>query len=331
MNALVTGANGFVGSNLCETLVKKGIKVRGLVRKTSDLTFLEGLDIEPAYGSLNDRKSLEIATKNIDIVYHAAAITSDWGPMEALRRANVEGTGNILAVSYESGVKRFVHISSIAVHDCHGKQDVDESYPSKAALSSYCITKIEAEKIVMEFYKKYNFPVTIIRPGDVFGPKDRISFLKMVKSLQTRTLPYINHGRALFPYTYVENLVEGIILAGANEKAIGQVYIITDGIKVTWKKYFKTLTAEMGIKEPVYSINGNIACLLASILEFIYRTLHLKNRPPITKYLAAHLKDDIHFSIGKAREELGYKTEVSFEESIKRTVRWYREYSQNIT
>ncbi len=327
MNVLVTGANGFVGSNLCEALVKKGAKVRGLVRKTGDLTFLEGLDIELAYGSLDDRKSLEDATKGIDTVYHVAALTSDWGPLETFRSTNVEGTRNILGVSYESGVKKFVHISTIAVHDCHGKQDVDESYPSEAALSSYCITKREAEKVVMEFYEKYSFPVTIIRPGDVFGPKDRISFLRLVKSLETRTLPYINHGRSLFPYTYIENLVNGIILAGVSEKATGQVYIITDGIKVTWKKFFETLTTYMGIKKPVFSINGSISLVLAAILEFIYKVLDIKNRPPATKYLAAHLKDDIHFSIRKAEEELGYKPEVSFEESIKRTVRWYREYS----
>lgn len=326
MKALVTGANGFVGSNLCEALINKGVQVRGLVRKTSDLSFLKGFDVELIYGSLDNRKILENAARDIDIVYHVAALTSDWGALRLFRKANVEGTRNILGVSYESGIKRFIYISSVAVHDCHGVRDIVETYPAKANISSYCISKREAEDIVMEFYNKYNFPVTIIRPGDVFGPRDRTSFLKLVKALEAHKLPLINQGKALFPYTYVENLVNGIILAGENEKAVGQAYIITDGIKITWKEYFKALTTELKIKEPTLSINSGIAWLLAVALEIIYKILHIKSRPPATKYLIAHMRDDIHFSIKKANEELGYEPGIPFEESIKRTVRWYREF-----
>ena len=326
MLCVVTGANGFVGSNLCKALIKKGHKVRGMIRATSDLSAIENLNIELINGSLDDKKSLEKAVANVDIVYHVAALASDWGPLELYRWTNVDGTKNLLEASSAAKVKRFVYISSIAVHSCYGSQDADENSPAEAVISSYCISKREAETIVMDFYKKTGLPVTIIRPGDVFGPNDRTSFLKMAGPLKKGTLPYINHGRGMLAYTYVENLVSGIILAGENNNATGQSYIITDGIKVTWKQLYDTLVAELGFRKPLFSLNSRFAWFLAVTLEAAYKTLGIKTRPLATRYLVNHLSRDFHFSIEKAKKELGYKPEVSFNEGIKRIAEWYKEY-----
>jgi len=330
MLCVVTGANGFVGSNLCKALIKKGHKVRGLVRVTSDLSSIEKLNIELINGSLDDKESLKKAVANVDIVYHVAALANDWGSLKLYRRINVEGTKNILEASSVAKVKRFVYISSIAVHSCYGRQDADENAPAEAVISSYCISKRESESLVMDFYKKTGFPVTIVRPGDVFGPNDRTSFLRMAVPLKKGTLPYIDHGRTVLAYTYVENLVDGIMLAGENKNSIGQAYIITDGIKVTWKELYDALVSELGFRKPLFSLNSRFAWLIAVVLETIYGTLGIKTRPIATRYLINHLRYDFHFSIEKAKKELGYKPEIPFNEGIKRIAQWYKEYLKTV-
>lgn len=326
MEVLVTGANGFIGSTLCEALIKRNYKVRGLVRKTSDLRFVQDLDIELVCADLSDKHSLAKATKGVDIVYHIAALVNDWGSLKLFREMNVEGTRNILEAAVSSKVKRFVYVSTLVVHSFLDKTDMTEESPVTPPPFPYCISKKEAEEVVMEFYVRYKLPITIIRTGDVIGPKDRTFFLKMVKALERGIIPYLNQGRSLFAFTYVENLVDGIILAGNSEKAIGQTYVITDGIKITWKEFFDMLTKEMGVPKPFFSVSSKIIYPLAFFLEIAYKLLGIKQRPPVTRYMISHAEKNVHFSIEKARRELNYQPRISLIEAIRRMVEWYRTY-----
>jgi len=328
MKTLVTGANGFVGSTLCQALLRRGDKVRGLVRKTGELRFLDGIDIELFYGDLRDSRSLSKATEGIDIVYHVGALTSDWGSLELFRSMNVEGTKNILESSLASGVKRFVHISTIMVHTLLNKRNMTEESPLGNPSFPYSVSKVEAEELVMDFYKKHGLAVTIVRPGDVTGPKDRTFFLKMAKPLEMGLIPYVNRGKHLFAFTYVENLVDGIILAGTTDRAVGQAYLITDGVEMSWKQLFDMLSMELGIHKPLFSVNGKLMYPIVVVVEFIYGLLGIRQRPPVTRYVLARQSSDFHFSIEKAKRDLNYRPKISPEEAIRRTIQWYREYSK---
>jgi nucleoside-diphosphate-sugar epimerase len=325
MRCLVTGANGFVGATLCRKLVERGDVVWGLVRKTSDLSLLEGIPIQRIVGALDEPLTLENAMGRFDIIYHVAAAVSDWGTLDYFRRVNVEGTQNLIEAAVRHGVRRFVYVSTAAVHSFIGAQDMNEDSPQLPTPFPYCRSKREAEDLVMDFHRQQKIPVTIVRPGDVFGPGDRVSFLKFAGLLESGKMAYIGGGRKLGAFTYVENLVDGIILAGIVEKAAGQAFIITDGSRLTWREYFEKLTQEMGVSKPWMSVNPIVACAAASMLELIYRSFEFKTRPPITRYLVAHLRKDFHFSIEKARHELGYEPKVGIDEAIQRTAEWYRE------
>jgi nucleoside-diphosphate-sugar epimerase len=300
-----------------------------LVRITSDLSLLEGIPIEKVVGSLEDPEGLMHSAQGMDIVFHVAAAVTDWGPYSYFYRVNVKGTQHLLHAAITSNVKRFVFISSIAVHSFIGGQDMDENSPQLSTPFPYCRTKREAENVVMEAHKRGSIEVTIVRPGDIYGPGDRVALLKMAPMLEKGWIGHIGGGHALGSFAYVENLVDGIILAGTVKKAAGEVYIITDGIKMSWREYFDKLTAALDLQAPRWSIHPRIAYAIASLWEFLYRVLYIRSRPLLTRYVAAHLLRDFHFSIEKARRELGYQPSIQVDEAIQRTAAWYKQVVRN--
>ncbi len=320
---LVSGANGFVGSMLCRKLVERGDTVRGLVRTTSDLALLEGIPVERVVGSLDDPLSLEAATRGVEIVYHAAAAVSDWGPLDYFRRVNVAGTRNLLEAAVANSVRRFVYVSSVAVHSFIDAQEMNEQSPQLPTPFPYCQTKREAEALVLDYHRRGEIAVTIVRPGDVYGPGDRVALLNMAGLLEAGWLPYVGGGRKLGAFAYVENLADGLILAGTVARAAGEAYVITDGVRMTWREYFERLTAALGLPPPRISVHPALAYAVATALEAVYRLLRLPGRPPVTRYLVAHLRGDFHFSIAKAQRELGYEPRIGVDEAIRRTAEWY--------
>jgi len=324
MRILITGSNGFLGATLCRKLINRGETVRGLVRKSSDLSLLQGLTCQKITGSLEDVHSLEEALQGVELVFHAAAAVSDWGTLDYFRRVNVHGTKNLLEASIKSGVKRFVYIRSVAVHSFIGKEEMNEQSPQFATSFPYCQTKREAEALVLKYHQINDMDATIVRPGDIFGPGDRVSLLKMAKMLEAGRMGYIAKGKTLGAFTYVENLVDGLILAGYSNSAAGETFVITDGIKLTWREYFEKLTGALDLPKPRFSIHPLLAYSLAGTMEFFYRLFNVQSRPPLTRYLVDHLRNDFHFSIDKARNVLGYEPKVGIDEAIRRTAAWYK-------
>ena len=324
MHVLVTGANGFVGAVLCRKLIERGDEVTGLVRKMSDLSSLKDVSIRQVVGSLEDPASLDEAVRSAGIVYHAAAAVSDWGMLKQFRRINVEGTRNLIEASVKAGVQRFVYVSSVAVHSFVGASDLDESALQLPTSFPYAQSKREAEALVMDYFRRGLIQTVIVRPGDIYGPGDRVTLLKMAPLLEKGRMGTIDGGRALGAFTYVENLADGLILAGVKPEAAGQTYLITDGIKLTWKEYLEKLTGVLGVRRPWYSINGRLAYGIAIVLESIYRLFRIQSRPLLTRYVVSHMTGDFHFRIDKAIKELGYQPRVNIDELIRETAEWYK-------
>jgi len=322
--ALVTGANGFVGATLCRKLVEQGVLVRALVRRTSDLSLLQGVPVEQVVGALEERASLLEATRGVEVVYHVAAAVTDWGELAYFRRVNVEGTRHVLEAAAQNGVPRFVYVSSVAVHSFTGAQDMDERSPQWPTPFPYCQSKREAEALALAYHRQGRISVTIVRPGDVYGPGDRVSLLGFAPLLERGCMATVAGGNRLGAFTYVENLADGLILAGTRPEAIGEAYVITDGIRLTWRAYFEKLAAALDRPGPRFSVPAKPAYAVAALLEATYRLLRIRHRPPITRYLMVHLGKDFHFSIAKAQRELGYEPCVGVDEAICRTAAWYK-------
>jgi nucleoside-diphosphate-sugar epimerase len=324
MRALVTGANGFVGSTLCRKLVERGDTVRGLVRQTSDLSLIAGLPVERCVGSLDDWESLNAAAREVDVVYHLAGAVSDWGTLAHFRRINVEGTRCVLEAAVANKVGRFIYISSTAVHGFPNAQDMDETWPQPETPFPYSRSKQEAEALALSYHSRGETQVVVVRPGDIYGPGDRVVLQRLSGLLDVGAVPLIANGARLGALTYVENLGDGLILAGTVEHAAGEAYIVTDGVKVTWREYAEKLSGALGVPSPRLSIGSTVAGALAAMLESAYRLLGVRARPPLTRYLVKHLSTDYHFRIDKARRELGYVPRVGLDEALERTAAWYR-------
>lgn len=329
MKALVTGADGFIGSNLVSALLARGFEVRALVFPGSPSRNLEGLPVEIHHGDLTRPETFLPATAGVDYVFHLAAKVTDWGPLSEFRKVIVEGTRNILAASAENRVKRFLYVSTLAVHRYRDYIDGDETAPRDCRYPPYGVTKIEAEDQVNLFQKSGRLGTVIVRPGLFpFGPNDRTSFFQLARALEGGVFGFIRGGKKLLCTSYVENLVEGMILAALNPRAEGKVYILTDGIKITWKELFEIFTRHLG-KKPVWiNIPYPPVYLVALLWESLYRLFGVKTAPLLTRYRVSLQAYHLHFDCRKAREELGYRPQVDLEEGIRRTVAWYQKAKQ---
>ena len=242
LHALVTGSNGFIGSTLVERLLKEKYRVRCLVRKTSNLKWLEGLSVVYAYGELLAPETLTSAVRDIDIVFHLGGRTKAKHQKEFMA-GNYLATLNLLnACNRLTQKPRFLFVSSQAAggpsHNSTPKTENSESTP----ISLYGISKLAAEKSVLQFAHK--FPVTIIRPPSVYGPKDRDVFL-MFKNIHNGISPQLNRGQQKLSMVYIDDLVDGIILAANSENAKGQIFNISGDEILAWKQIANILKKAM--------------------------------------------------------------------------------------
>ncbi len=328
MNVLVIGANGFIGSNLCESLIRSGQSVVGVVRESSDLTFLKGLDrLQIVRGDVTVKKSLDAAMQDVSVVYNVAGLVSDWGPWDIFRRVNVDGVRNVMESARQYKIRRVVHLSSVSVYGFPGGTDIDENSPwIPRANDPYSTTKAEGEKTALS-YQDDQLAVTVIRPTGVYGPNDRTTTLQLVPVLLNRQFGYVDGGRHIMAPVYIDNLVQMMRLAAESDKAPGQAYNGMDDGKVTWKQYAEWMCEDLGCKTPWLSVPRSVAWPLATVIEKTAKLFNKKESPMINQYRIRAVMQDNHYSIQKAKSQLGYHPTVSTRDGIKKTIQWYFKYS----
>ena len=174
-NVLVTGATGLVGSNLCKELVDKGYKVKAFVKTSSDKSFLDTLDIEYAYGDIRFLDDVSKAMKDIDIVFHCAGHVDILKTFDTEHASvNILGTKNALKAAVSNKIKRFIYVSTLGVLGILKEHYYDrEDSPYIKVGHPYFDTKIDAERLVVNYYNDQNLPVVILRPGLIYGERDR--------------------------------------------------------------------------------------------------------------------------------------------------------------
>jgi len=330
MNVMVTGANGFIGSNLCDSLIQSGLSVIGLVRGSSDLTFLKNLPtLQIIKGDITQKETIKAAMKDISIVYHAAGYSSDWGPWQTFRSVNVEGVRNVMDTALQCGVKRVVHISSVSVYGFPGGVNMDENTPLVPRPDdAYITTKTEGEKLALS-YQSNKLEVTVLRPAGVYGPNDRTTTLQLVPALLSRRFGYVDGGKHIMGPVYIDNLVQALRLAAESDRAPGQVYNVVDDGTVTWKKYVEWMCEDLNCRSPWLTVPRWIAWPLAIAFDNTAKFLQKKESPMINKYRIRVVMAGNHYSAEKAKRELGYRPEVSTREGIKRTIQWYLKYTNH--
>ena len=179
----------------------------------------------------------------------------------------------------------------------------------------------------MNYHQQGKITVTIVRPGTVYGPGNPDSYYT-IKALSSGKMIYIGNGKILTPYSFIDNLIDGLILTGIKDKAAGEAYVITDGIKIARRNSHEMICKEMGITLSSISINPELAYAVAWFLEMVYHFFKIQNRPAITRFHVYFARNNYYFNIEKARRDLGYIPRIDIDEAIRRTVDWYQKETQ---
>jgi nucleoside-diphosphate-sugar epimerase len=323
LSALVTGASGFIGGRLAERLAtEEGVRVRAMVRNPKRAERLQKLPLEIVQADLLGLESLQRAIDGCDLVFHCAAVVRETGDRKEFLDTNVKGTENILEVSRDAGVKKFIHFSSVSVYGMDPPNQVDETTPFQPCGNLYCDTKIAAEKAVWLAHREARLPVVVIRPANVYGPRSNPWTLRPIKLINSGQMILINGGTGLCNYVYIDNLLDATLAATKRDESVGEAYLVSDGAPVTWKEFFGQY-AQMAGKPRVRSVPEWIGKAIALGMEISSK---VTGKPPkITREAVSFLTRQARFSIEKARRELGFQPRFSLKEGMKLTEQWLRE------
>jgi nucleoside-diphosphate-sugar epimerase len=318
VNALVSGATGFLGGVLINKLREEGIRVRALVRRNSDTAGLVSSGAELSEGDILDRRSLLRAMAGQHLVFHTAGKVADWGSRREFWQANVEGTANVISACREAGVKRLIHVSSLTVLGLprSGKR-VDEKTPVADSIRDfYTVSKIAGEKLVREAHGSGVLETVVVRPGVIWGPGDSTVLPRLAALLRRGRLVFIGRGANHLGLSHVENLSRGMILAALTPSAAGQVYHLTDGEEITARDAFCALAAALGVPPPRFSLPFPAVYFLAALLECTARLRKSASSPALTRYGVRLVACDSRYDISKARGELGFRPALTFLQGI---------------
>jgi nucleoside-diphosphate-sugar epimerase len=318
---LVTGASGFTGGYLCRRLVKEKKKVKALVLPGIDTAELEKSGVEVVRGDLRDKESLISAVRGVELVYHIAAVYREEGiPRQTFWDVNVTGSRNLMEASLEEKVKRFVHCSTVGVQGEIKNPPANEEAPYNPG-DYYQQSKMEGELMALDFHKKQGLPVVVFRPVGIYGPGDT-RFLKFFRYIQQSKFRMFGSGEVLYHLTYIDDLVDGILLVGNTPDIEGEIFTLAGEHYSTLNVWAQTLADILDVKlssrhYPVWPL-----WTAGALCEFICRPLRI--HPPIYRRRVDFFIKDRAFDITKAKTRLGYQPRVNLKTGMTRTAEWYK-------
>lgn len=320
---LVTGATGFTGGALAEKLAKSGHDVTALVRKSADTSRLESLGINLVFGDMTDKQAISEAAKGVDIIYHIAAVYRTAGhPDEYYEAVNITGVQNIIDAALQHDVKRTVHCSTVGVHGDISEIPSNENSPFNPG-DIYQRSKLEGELLFADAIKN-GLKGTIFRPGAIYGPGDT-RLLKMFKSINRGFFPLFGGGETLYHLSYIDDLVDGIILCGEHPKALGETFILCSDEYSSLRELGKEIADSLNVRPPTLKLPITPLLIAARFCETICKPLSI-NPPLHTRRCEFFIKPRA-FSNAKAKELLGYQPRFSTREGVHRTSEWYKQNS----
>jgi nucleoside-diphosphate-sugar epimerase len=319
--AAVTGANGFVGSHLVDHLITKNFEVRCIVRKSSNLQWLQGKEVKIFDCGLFDKAGLREAFKDVNYIFHVAGVVKAKDE-EGYFKGNVEATRVLMqaAAEMKEQIKKFVVVSSQTVSGpaIDGKPVTEDMQPNP--LTTYAKSKLKQEQLALSY--KDIFPVTICRAPAIYGERDTeifIYFQVFNRGLTTM----IGFDKKELSLLHVADLAEGLYFAAISDKSNGEIYFISSEKFYNWDQVGEITSKVLGKKAFRIKIPHFIVFTIAAFAQFFAMfsskpaTLNIEKAKDLTQKLWI-------CDTSKAIRELGYRQKVSVEEGIKRTCEWYK-------
>lgn len=333
LKCFVTGANGFIGRHLVKSLVSQGHEVQAFVRRPYECHYLKELGASLIEGDLKDADSVRKAIQKVDVLYHLGATTKGKKWQEHFE-TTVLGTQNVLEAAKEARVGKVVYISSLGVYNknnCRKGQLLNEDWPIEKKLEErgpYVRAKVIAEQNVWQFYKTKGLPITIIRPGLVYGPGGPVFFPHIGYKVGSYCVFINGNGQNFLPFVYIENLVDAVLAAGTKESATGRVYHIVDREEITQDEYLEKLMAATNWKPIKIHIPWGLLFLAAGSLQLCTSLDPTGKLPKTTLYLYVSKSKRLKYDTTRAQNELGWRQRVSLMDGLDKTFEWHKSNSQ---
>jgi nucleoside-diphosphate-sugar epimerase len=319
---LVTGAGGFIGSHLVESLLGKGYEVVCLVKPDEDLKWIKDLDATLLHGDLTQKETLYEPINGVSYVYHLAASMGGGDKPSYIYRVNYEGSKNLIRACIESGVKlkRFLFASSFATVGPTGDSRVFDENNSPNPETHYGKSKFLAENYLRETGEK--IPYTIVRLPLVYGPRSLRGLYVLFKIVNLGVQLLL--GKSETNLGFVKDIVNGMILAAETPIATRQIYFLGEDRIYSSRELIEYITAALGKKTLKIRVPYSLLYVLTFFVEK-FLDIAGKEAPISRVSLAAYLNSSWRFTMKKAKEELNFKTEYPLAEGLKITANWYKE------
>ena len=326
MRLLVTGGTGFIGSHLAMEGRRRGaeVVVLGLTdrpEEQANVTLLKGAGAEVIPGSITDSALCARAARGATHIFHLAVAMREGGKAdEFFERVNLDGTRRLLEAAATGGVQRFVYCSTIGIYG-HRAPGITREESPFAPGNIYERTKVAAEAMVREVGAEKKLPVVILRPADVYGPRDQ-RLLKLFRGVSRGKFPLFGRGEGRRHMVYVDDVVAAFFKACERNEAVGESMIVAGPEVCTLRELIETVRRTVG--SPRYGRRLPLAPMLAlaAVVEDVCRVLHVD--PPIYRRRMDFFWSDSEFDTSRARRLLGWTPRVALTDGIARTFEDYR-------
>jgi nucleoside-diphosphate-sugar epimerase len=318
----LTGATGYTGGRLLAALRARGDEVSVLARVASVTPELRGCGARIVEGDLRETDAVARLVEGAAAVIHVAAVYRTAGHADAYyREVNVGGTLRLLEASARAGVRRFVHTSTVGVHGHVESPPASEDSPM-APGDIYQVTKAEAERAALAFGAARGLPVTVVRPGAIYGPGER-RLLKLFRAIARGRYAVVGSGKPFYHPVFIDDLVDAYLLALERPEAVGQAFIIAGPRYVSQDALAALIARASGGHVLPFRVPAWPLVAAGAVCEALLVPLGIE--PPLHRRRVEFWVKSRAFSIEKARRLLGYAPKVDLEEGIARTLAWYRE------
>jgi len=320
MKYVVTGAAGFIGSQLVEYLLKEGHEVIAAVRDPGRAQSLRHLRVSLEVADVGDGRRLAEIFSGADGVFHLAALFNDpecgW---DEYRAVNVEGTLNVLQAAEQAGIRRVVHCSTVGVATEAHEPPHSERTPYSPQDDKYEVSKTEAEQAALGFARGKELELVVIRPAQVYGPGD-VSKLKFYKMVAGGVI--VDPRNTLKHPVFIHDLCRAFLLAMQATNADGEVFIIGDSEPLPLRRMVSLVAESLGVDEPRWRLPAGPVRFTAILVEKACNALGI--RPVIFGRSMDFFVKSVHFDVTKAEKVLGFRASTDVAEGVRRTALWYR-------
>jgi nucleoside-diphosphate-sugar epimerase len=318
VKVLITGAGGFIGSHLVDSQIEKGFNVRAIDLHLDLLSHLaDHPRLERIPGDITDEKLVSHLVVGVDVLYHLASAHLDVSLSdEHYRHVNVDATAYLLDAAMRAGVRRFVHCSSVGVIGDVENPPADETTDCHPT-NIYERTKLEGERAALDFSRRTGFPVVVMRPAWVYGPRCPRT-AKLIRTIKKGRFPIFGGGRNLRHPVYISDAVRGLELGAETQNVAGEVFIIAGETPVKSRELISVISRELNIRTRNISLPVFLGQWGGLALEILYKPLG-KQPPFSSRSMDFFLKHNA-YSIDKARRRLGYRPQIDLQTGIRMTL-----------